>query len=85
MASLLRNRGLALVVTGNSGESERSDGMGPSVLSRSDLIEYFCADKLFQVAYIREGRFDPTPAYGDHPPLCWVALFVRTGVEVKAL
>ena len=82
MASLLRHRGLALVVTGNAGEAQRSAGMGPSVLSREDLITYFCTENLFRVAQIRESRFDPTPAYGDEPPLCWVALFVRTSVKI---
>jgi serine/threonine protein kinase/SAM-dependent methyltransferase len=82
MASLLRNRGLALVVTGNSGEAEKGNGMGPSTLSQKDLVTYFCGGKLFRVAEIREARFDPTPAYGEEPPLCWVALFVRTGMKL---
>ncbi len=82
MAWMLRKRGLALVVTGNDREEvgEEGGGCGPAKLKQADLLEFFTAEGLFTVVEIREARFDPTPAYGDIPPLCWVALFLRTSI-----
>jgi len=80
-AALLRKRGVALVVTGNDREGG-GDGCGPSMLSKDDLIEYFTVNDYFRIADIKEARFDPTHAYGDTPPLCWVCLFVRSGVPL---
>jgi hypothetical protein len=76
MASLLRTKGIALVVTGNDREAALS--CGPSVLSKDNLINHFIKDGLFSLLEINENRFDKTDAYGETPPLCWVALFERT-------
>ena len=47
-----------------AGPSTDGDG-GPSPSGR------------FRLRRLSTGRFDPTPAYGPTPPLCWVALFER--------
>jgi hypothetical protein len=78
MASLLRPKGLALVVTGNDRVSAQKTN-GPSVLSKEDLLNHFLKDDLFTLVNIEESRFDKTAVYADNPPLCWVALFEKKG------
>ena len=82
-ASLLRKRGVAMIVTGNDREGNGDGtGLGPTRMNKDDLIEYFTIDGLFRIAEIKESRFDVTKGYGEVPPLCWICLFVRSGVPV---
>jgi SAM-dependent methyltransferase len=75
IASLLRPGGLFLCLTGNDTEPE----VGPAVLSRAQIESAFEDSGLFDIVYLREGRFDPTPAYAklQRLPLCWELLARR--------
>jgi len=63
-AKLLKKRGVALVVAGNDredgGSGTGSGNVGPTLLSKEDLIEYFTAGGFFHIAEIKESRFDRT-------------------------
>jgi len=77
ISALLRQGGYALIVTGNANEPKER---GPSRLREEEIREAFDGSGL-ELVWIREGRFDPTPAYeksDELPPLAWKCLFKKT-------
>jgi SAM-dependent methyltransferase len=75
IAAFLRPGGRLLVMTGSADEPQRLDP-GPTLMSRDEVVGPFVAAGLLLVS-IRSSRFDRTPAYGDAPPLAWVAVFIK--------
>ena len=79
--SLLRPGGKALVVVGSNGGGggEEKGYCGPPRLSQEELMGGWVGGKEeeWKVVSCEERRFDRTPAYGETPPLCWVAVFEK--------
>lgn len=75
IAAMVRPGGRLLVVAGNAAEPPRLVP-GPSLLTRDEVICPFEAAGLVMES-LATSRFDVTPAYGDTPPLAWVALFSK--------
>ena len=73
MAGLLAPRGRLLVITGSATEAA---GRGPSVLTRDELARPF-EEAGLRLLSIWETRFDPTPSYGERPPMAWCAVFEK--------
>jgi SAM-dependent methyltransferase len=73
----VRPGGRLLIVAGNANEPPRLVP-GPSLLTRDELVCPFEAAGLV-LGSLEATRFDATPAYGDTPPLAWVALFTKPG------
>lgn len=81
--SLLKPGGRALIVVGNDKEKYggQQGKIGPSLLSKEEVME-FCREGGLEEGGdegegLREGRFERTEAYGEHPPWCWVGVFRR--------
>lgn len=77
ISALLKPGGLLLCLTGNDNEPE----VGPAVLSRKQITDAFELSGKFDILSLKEGRFDPTPAYKklSKLPLCWELLARRKG------
>jgi SAM-dependent methyltransferase len=71
----LRPGGRLLVIAGNATEPPRLVP-GPSLLKRDELVCPFETAGLV-LESVEASRFDATPAYGDTPPLAWVAIFSK--------
>jgi len=71
--------------TGHGAAAESIQGMAPAAETCHDTASTAdygspCSDDggpLFSLEWIEKCRFDPTPAYGEQPPLAWKALFRR--------
>lgn len=72
MARLLRPGGQLVIMAGNAAEPERNPGL--PVLTRTECTAALQAAGL-RLEALEETRFDPTPLYGDNPPLAWLAIF----------
>lgn len=73
MAHALRAEGRAVLAVGAAlrPSDAASQHAGPPLLSLSEALLPIEAAGLTPVSIILH-RFDPTPAYGDAPPPCWV-------------
>ena len=81
VATILKPGGHMLVVCGNNTDPTNLHGeRGPPVVSEDDIISAFCNghEPLFELISLETAAFDPTPVFGDSPPLCWNVVLRRT-------
>jgi len=76
--SLLVPGGVYITIAGNAHEAARNPG--PPVLSAAQVVSPLEAAGL-QLLRLQRTHFAPTPAYGDVPPMAWLAVFSKPGVH----